>query len=510
MKSKDLVSLSLEKVDDWVKGEPIVQQRKVLRKLLKSASKTAFGIYYDFDQILKEEDPVGSFQREVPFHDYNRLFDTWWHRVLAGKKNITWKGRTKYFALSSGTSNARSKRIPLTRAMFKSLSYTARLLFESLPRFKISPAVFTRAWLCIGGTSHLNEIDGHYEGYLSGINARKRPFWAKAFYKPGDKIATVEDFDDRTDLIAQHAQDWDVGLIVGIPHWVQLTMERVIEKNNITHLNELWPNLTAFVFGGVDITPYKKKLDELVGHPLKYINTYLASEGMIAYQNDPQSTDLQLILNNGIFFEFIPFEDTVFDEHGDLLGSPEALTVDQVREGVDYAVVISTCAGAWRYLLGDTVRFTDVSRGRITISGRTKYYLNLCTEHLTGDNMIAAIARTEEALGVNIVEFTIVPVTEGQHYSHQWYVGVDKPVDEKVLKEYLDQQLGMLNDDYQSERKTALNMELKIVPLQTFYDWVKQRQDSAGQSKIPRVIRDETAESWRKYVEEREVVNAGS
>ena len=499
------IELGLDLAERFVRpgGNPVEQQRDVLKYLLTRARHTEFGRHYNFDSLLQSADLMETFQEVIPYHDYNLLFDRWWHRALAGDPDITWRGKVKYFALSSGTSNATSKRIPITDDMLNKLRLSAFRLFTNLPDFNLPENIYTKSWLGIGGTSRLDKVDGHFEGYLSGINARKRPFWARAFYHPGDKIAAIKDFDMRTEFIAAQAPNWDVGLIIGIPHWVQLTLERIKQKSGINTINEIWPDLGVFVSGGVDFRPYQKIIDELVGHPLVYINTYLASEGMIASQDRPDVQDLQLVLDGGVFFEFIPFNEENFDEEGDLIGSPTAYLLGEVEEGKDYAVIISTCSGAWRYLLGDTVRFTDAENGRIVISGRTKYYLNLCSEHLTGDNMTAAISSTEEALGIIITEFTIAPRRKDNYFEHHWYIGIKENIDREIAKNMIDENLKALNDDYRSERETALSMDLEIVPTSYFYEWQQRYSNAAGQSKVPRVIKGKALETWLQFLKEK-------
>lgn len=501
MPARRLVEISLEFADQVLqpRGIPWSQQKKVLRKLLKKAVNTEFGRHYNFRKILDTTDFSKTFQEVVPLFDYTQLYDQWWIRTLAGKPGITWPGKVKYYALSSGTSNATSKRIPVTRAMLRALQKAALRLFTNLAQFT-SEEIYDKSFLGIGGTSRMAKVDGHFEGYLSGINARKRPFWARGIYRPGDQITEITDFDTRTDVIAQHATEWDVGVIIGIPHWIQLTMERILALHNVKTLKEIWPHLKIVVSGGVDFRPYRRIIDTIVGHPLIYIDTFLASEGMIAFQTEPDSKDLQLYTDGGIFFEFIPFENTFFDDEGDLIGTPPVETIETVMPGREYAVVISTCAGAWRYLLGDTIRFTDPKKGLIRIVGRTKYYLNLCTEHLTGDNMVAAISQAEEKLGIVITEYTIAPVKKGNYFGHHWFVGVEDLVDTLRLKEVIDSTLGSINDDYRTERATVLSMELEILPLSYFHEWLTVHARAPGQSKMPRVIKGEALRTWLEFL----------
>ncbi len=483
---------------------PVRQQEKTLHRLLKKARKTQFGRHYGFDQILADKgEVIEKFQSAVPLHDYNTIYNTWWSRTLHGEANIAWPGRVKYFALSSGTSEATSKHIPITHDMLDSLRTSALRLFSTLPTFDLPEKVYTKSWLAIGGTSRLEKIEGHYEGYLSGINARKRPFWSRAFYKPGSRIASIVDFDERAEQISNLAPNWDVGLIVGIPHWIQITMEKILKRHRISSLKEIWPNLECFVSGGVDPAPYRNYIEELAGKPLAFINTYLASEGFIAFQNDPSREDLQLLLNTGIFYEFIPYRPDFFDAKGNIIGSPPVYKLGSVREGIDYALILTTCSGAWRYHLGDIVRFTDTQEGRIKITGRTKYYLNLCTEHLTSDNMSAAMSRTEDELEMQIPEFMIAGIRSDNRFIHHWYVGTSRKIDAEDLREVLDRNLKEVNDDYKSEREGVLEIELEVIPVEKFYQWQMKhpsRKEGVGQTKIPRILDEDRHTQWKDFL----------
>ena len=502
MKPGDIIAKGLKLADQFLHKdeEPLLQQKKVLNHLLKKAQRTDFGLHYNFSKLLESADTVLAFQTKVPIHDYQLIFERWWHRTLRGEPDVSWPGTVKYFALSSGTSNATSKRIPITQDMFSTLRRGAFDLFATFPAFQLSDKIYTKSWLGVGGTSHLEEVDGHFEGYLSGINAKKRPFWSRKYYKPGGEIATVADFKERTKLISKAAPNWDIGVIIGIPHWVQITLEQILAENQIKTILEIWPNLQLFVSGGTDFRPYRKSLDKLVGRPLTYLNTYMASEGFIGHQRIPESTDLHLLLNHGIFFEFIPFGEEYFDEDGNLIQTPPVYTIDQVKANVDYALLISTCAGTWRYLIGDTVRFTDPGTARFLISGRTKYYLNLCSEHLTGDNTNEAITKTEEELNIAIPEYTIAGMPSGDYFRHHWYIGSNDPIDKERLKSTLDRHLRQLNDDYNSERDTALGIEIEILPPEKFYQWQEQQGQGNGQSKIPRVMKGKMLKSWQSFL----------
>lgn len=475
---------------------PWPAQQRELRRLLKKARKTVFGQAYDFTGILHEEDMVAAFQRNVPLVSYQEHFEPWWRRVYEGKQDITWPGPTKYFALSSGTSNANTKYIPVTDDTIRELKRAAFRVFSKLPDYGLSKDIYTAQWLAIGGTTHLEKEGRRRLGYLSGINAKRRPFWGRGLYKPGSRIARIEAFDDRMEQIAQNAHKWDIGILAGIPHWVQLTLERILEIHQLETVSEIWPNLELFVVGGVNYRPYVKSLTRLIGHPIKYMDTYLASEGMFAFQRHPEAEGMQLVLDNGIFFEFLPFTEENFDDEGEIIPGARALTLDQVEVGKDYAMVTSSVSGAWRYLIGDTVKFIDVQEAVIQISGRTKHYINLVSEHLTVDNMNAAVTAVEEALNVRIPEFTIVPVKDDQYIAHEWYLGTQDPLDTEQVFSILDEALGRVNDDYKSERKTALQLKVNTVPVALFYEWQRLSGQMTGQSKIPRVLKGLPKERW--------------
>ncbi len=474
---------------------PWPAQQRTLRKLLKKARKTVFGQAYDFTGILAAEDPVAAFQQNVPIVDYN-MFDPWWRRVYEGKENITWPGAAEYFALSSGTSNANTKYIPVTEATIKSLTKGGFRMFSSFPDYPLSQDVYSTSWLAIGGTTHLDIDKGRRFGYLSGINAREQPIWTRRFYKPGRRIASIENFDERLEEIARHAPEWNIGIIVGIPHWVQLTLERIVEMHQLENIAQIWPDLELFVSGGVAYQPYVKSFTRLIGHPIRYMDTYLASEGMFAFQRSADAPGMQMLLDNGIFYEFLPFNESNFDEEGNPRPGAAALTLDQVEAGQEYALVTTSCSGAWRYVIGDTIRFLDVEQAIIQISGRTKHYINLVSEHLTVDNMNAGVAAVEEALDVRVPEYTIIPVKEDQYIAHEWYLGTNDPLDVAAATAVLDAALGRVNDDYHSERKTALQIKVTVVPLQRFYEWQRRGGQVNGQSKIPRVLKGEPKMRW--------------
>ncbi|MCB0549339.1 MAG: GH3 auxin-responsive promoter family protein [Phaeodactylibacter sp.] len=493
--------ISLVQQLDQRRPTPLQLQQRTLLSLLKRAEKTAFGQHYGFEQILKAADPASVFQELVPMHDYNRMFDEWWRRTLAGEADVSWRGPVKYFALSSGTSEAASKYIPVTAEMQRSMRQAALRMFSCLPKYNFPPSFYTKEWLMIGGSAALQDLGHCYAGDLSGINASKPPMWIRRYYRPGTRIARISDWDERTEAIAKMAPHWDVGVLTGLPSWVQLTLERVIEYHGLNHIHEIWPNLRIFVSGGIAFEPYRKSFEELLGHPLTYMDSYLASEGFVAFQARPGTSAMRLQLSNNIFFEFVPFNEDNFDAEGRLLPSARAFTIDEVEEGQDYALLMSTCAGAWRYLIGDTVRFADKGRSEILITGRTKHFLSICGEHLSVDNMNQAIRRTEDVLNVKINEFTVSGVKAEAHFAHRWYIGCEPMVDSDTLSRVLDEQLMAVNDDYAAERSAMLRPpRASAIDTRLFYDWQRQHGKMNGQSKFPRVMKGEQLAEWEAFI----------
>ena len=482
---------------------PKRQQIKVLKKLLKKARFTEFGQAFRFDEILLSKDVIKKFQERVPTYDYTKINKEWWHKTLEGKSDVCWPGKIKYFALSSGTSEAASKYLPITNDLMRgNRTIMIKQLLTLRTYHDIPVKSIGKGWLFIGGSSDLQKGPGYYSGDLSGITARKVPFWFTPFYKPGKKISRTRDWNKKIEAIVQQAPNWDIGFIVGVPAWIQMCMENVIERYNLKTIHDIWPNLAFFVHGGVSFEPYKKGFAKLTGKPLTYIETYLASEGFIAYQDRQHATGMKLALNEHIFFEFVPFNDKNFDHNGNIMDNPEALTIEEVEEGKDYAILLSTTAGAWRYIIGDTVRFVDKQRSEIIITGRTKHFLSLVGEHLSVDNMNKAVQLASEELNVSIPEYTVAGVPHGLFFAHQWWLACDDHTDPEILRQTLDAKLRGLNDDYAVERQSALkDVYVKILPESTFMEFMRLKGKLGGQHKFPRVMKGKMYEDWIKFLE---------
>jgi len=488
--------------------EPFDLQKKELKELLIAANQTEFGKHYKFAEILKsfrkgEKNFYTAFKDHVPVHSYNKIYNEWWKLSLKGVKNICWPGRVKYFALSSGTSESSSKHIPVTKDMTKAIQRTSIRQMLSLSKYDLPSDFFTTGVLMLGGSTHLNRVGNYFVGDLSGIQAAKIPFWFQHFYKPGKGIAETRDWDAKLDKITRNAKDWDIGIIVGVPAWLQILMERILDYYNVSNIHEIWPNLKVYVHGGVSLDPYRKGFEKLLGHPIHYIETYLASEGFIAFQAYPNRRSMRIVLNNGIFYEFVPFEDHNFDAQGELKPDTRTLMIDEVEVGKEYALLLSSCAGAWRYLIGDVIKFVSLEELEIVITGRTKHFLSLCGEHLSVDNMNKAIELVSNDLNIDVPEFTVAGIPHGTLFAHHWFIGTDDAVDRETFKEKLDSHLKILNDDYAVERSAALrDVYVDVLPVHLFYDWMKSKGKIGGQNKFPRVIKNHQFDEWSAFVEQ--------
>lgn len=484
------------------KINPFAEQIKQIKKLIRKGQITSFGEHYKFSEILKHKDIVSEFQTRIPVHDYTKMHNEWWYRSLSGESFVTWPGKIRYFALSSGTSEASSKYIPVTQDMIKAIKKTSIRQIVSLVHYDIPKEFFQKGILMLGGSTHLNYNGTYYEGDLSGITAGNIPFWFQHHYKPGKRLSKERDWNTKLNEIVAKAPQWDIGAIVGVPAWLQILMEKIIEHYNLKHIHEIWPNLTIFCHGGVSFTPYIKSFEKLIGKPLIYIETYLASEGFIAYQNKPVSTGImQMVVDNGLFYEFVPFNNLNFDDEGNIREHHEALTLNQVKPDTEYALLISTVAGAWRYLIGDVIKFVSVEDYQIQIVGRTKHYLSICGEHLSVENMNRAVEMLENEMNVGIKEFTVAGIPYESMFGHQWWIGTDEKIDEKQAAQKIDEYLKILNDDYRVERLEAIrNVDVKVLPVTVFYDYMKSKGKEGGQNKFPRVLKGEKISEWNNFV----------
>jgi hypothetical protein len=385
--------------------------------------------------------------------------------------------------------------------MLRAIQRASLRQLVSTTKYDFPDEFYEKGILMIGGSTHLQYNGTYYQGDLSGITAKNIPFWFQHFYKPGRVISREEEWTVKLNEIVRKAKNWDIGIIVGVPAWIQIMLEMIIEHHGVNNIHDVWPNLSAYVHSGVSFDPYRRSFGRLLGKPILYNESYLASEGYIAYQRPGNQNSMEMILNNGIFYEFIPYNDLNFDAEGDMKPNPETLTIGEVEEGKEYALLLSTCAGAWRYLIGDTIRFISVEHCEIILTGRTKHFISMCGEHVSQDNLNRAIRMLQDELNIKINEFTVTGIRYGNLFAHQWYLGTDDQLDATTAATKLDEYLKVLNDDYRVERIEAIkNVSAEVLPLQVFHDWMKARGKVGGAHKFPRVLKNSQRELWEEHV----------
>lgn len=487
---------------------PADAQKKQLKKLLRKAQFTAFGEHYKFSELLDTEDIEKAFREKVPTHDYKSMYKRWWYRALNGETYVAWPGKVNYFALSSGTSEASSKYIPVTTEMLYGIRKASVRQLVTMVKYDFPIDFFEKSILMIGGSTHLQYNGTYYEGDLSGITAGNLPFWFQHFYKPGKRISRSADWSSKLEEMVRKAPSWDIGVIVGVPAWVQILLEKIIENYNVKTIHEIWPNLSVYVHSGVSLKPYLKSFEKLFAKPLIYNESYLASEGYIAYQNKPDSAGMEMIMDNGIYYEYVPFNDKNFDEDGNLRETPEVLSYEHVEENKEYALLLSSNAGAWRYLIGDTIKFINKKESQILITGRTTHFISICGEHLSQENMNRAVELLEEDLNIEIKEFTVMGIRYGSLFAHRWYIGTDNKVDAEVAKEKIDEYLKNLNDDYRVERLEAIkDVYLEVLPSRVFYEYMKTKGKEGSANKFPRVLKNSRIDDWENFLRDRKYIS---
>ncbi|MEC3964931.1 GH3 family domain-containing protein [Flagellimonas halotolerans] len=480
---------------------PVEEQKKVLIELLGQAKDTQFGKQYDFATILKSDDPQKTFAEAVPYHDYNKITDEWWNKTIEGKPDITWPGSPDFFALSSGTTGKNPKRIPVTKDMLDSITRAGRHQVFAMSNFDMPADFFEKEIMMLGSSTNLQERGGKKEGEISGISASNIPFWFKKYYKPGDEIAKIDDWDERVLSIAKNAKNWDIGALSGIPSWMELMLKKVIDYHNVDNIHEIWPNLQAYTSGGVAFDPYEKSFNALLDHPIQIIDTYLASEGFFACQNRPGTSAMKLITDNGIYFEFVPFEPEYVNQDGSLTDNAPSITLEDVEKDKDYVLIISTVSGAWRYIIGDTIAFTDVKRAEIKITGRTKFFLNTVGSQLSLNKLNDAVKHLEKELNIKVPEYTLCAKRFDDGFYHSWYLGSDKSLDEEKTATVLDNYLKEANKNYKVARSKALEgVKVNFVPQQIFTDWNGANKKKGGQVKMERVMGEDRFKEWEDFI----------
>ncbi|WP_053406492.1 GH3 auxin-responsive promoter family protein [Persicobacter sp. CCB-QB2] len=470
-------------------------QFDIFQRLIETAADTEFGRKYHFKEIKTARE----FRERVPLHHYEDLFP-FIDRMMKGEKNILWPTEIKWFSKSSGTTNARSKFIPVSKEALDECHFKGgKDLYSFYSNNYPDTHIFSGKGLAIGGTHQANEFDlnenSHY-GDVSAVIMANLPFYAQLYRTPSLDIALMDEWEDKIEQMAQSTIQDDVTHFLGVPTWTLVLLQRVLEITGKSHIKEVWPNLEAFVHGAVAFEPYESSFNALIPKEgMHYMETYNASEGFFGIQDQKDSKDLLLMLDYGIYYEFIPMEEWDNEE-------PKTITLEDVELGKNYAMVISTNAGLWRYLIGDTVRFTSISPYRVRISGRTKHFINAFGEEVIVENADQAITAACEATGAIMSNYTAAPIflEVGVKGGHEWIVEFEKdPDDAQRFTEVLDQTLRQINSDYDAKRYKNIALEIPkvhVAPAGTFYKWMKNRGKLGGQHKVPRLS------NKREYVEE--------
>ncbi|HET8830163.1 MAG TPA: GH3 auxin-responsive promoter family protein, partial [Pelobium sp.] len=351
-------------------------------------------------------------------------------------------------------------------------------------------------------STQLIQKDDHQEGEISGISAANIPTWFKGFYKPGEEIAGIKDWDQKLKRIVEEAPKWDIGSLSGIPSWVEMMLKAIIKHHHLNNIHDIWPNLQVYTSGGVAFEPYRQSFEKLLAHPIIYIDTYLASEGFVAMQRRPETSSMTLNTDNGIFFEFVPFVDANMDENGCVKQDAEVLTLADVKENENYVLLMSTVSGAWRYMIGDTVMFTNKKLAEIKISGRTKHFLNVVGSQLSVHQMNQAIEHLSEKHEIEIQEFVVAAIHRGEEFIHKWLIGSNKILtNTSQIAQELDAFLQEHNKNYKVARGKALKgVEVELFAVDDFYKWSEEKKNLGGQAKIPRVLKEEEFLDFQEYL----------
>ncbi|MEM9324983.1 MAG: GH3 auxin-responsive promoter family protein [Bacteroidota bacterium] len=483
----------IHQIELFIKYPHDVQQ-ELLEGLVKTASRTEYGRKYRFKSIKNLRD----FQERVPIVPYEKLYP-YIQRTMKGEQNVLWPSDIHWFAKSSGTTNDRSKFIPVSDEALEDCHMKGgkdmlSIYVNNVPETRM----FTGKSLVIGGSQQINQLDEQGNsryGDVSAVILKNLPLWAQFVRTPSLDIALMDEWESKIHLMAEITAQENVTCMSGVPTWTFVLIEKVMQMKGVPDITHIWPNLEVFFHGAVSFTPYRDLFQRIIPSPsMRYMETYNASEGFFGIQDQMGSTEMLLMLDYGIFYEFVPIEEAD-SEH------PTALSLSQVEVDKNYALVITTNAGLWRYKIGDTIRFTSVDPYRFRISGRTKHFINAFGEELIIENAEIAIAEACQKTNAAIENFTAAPryLDAGKKGGHEWIIEFqDDPDDLSRFTGILDEKLREVNSDYDAKRHKDLALEPPLihkVPKGTFHDWMKKRKKLGGQNKVPRLSND------RKYLE---------
>ncbi|MEC5147665.1 GH3 auxin-responsive promoter family protein [Chitinophaga sp. 212800010-3] len=474
---------------------PVQVQQQVFQNLISAAQYTEFGKQYGFSRIYK----IDEYKQQVPVHTYDTI-KPYIQRTMEGQQNVLWNTPIKWFAKSSGTTADKSKFIPVTVESLDECHYRSgrdviTLYYNNFP----DSDVFTGKSLVIGGSHQVNKLSENSDSYfgdLSAVMLQNMPFYGNMIRTPDLEIALMDEWEEKIERMANAVIHENVTSIAGVPTWTIVLIKRIFELTGTDNLADVWPNLELYMHGGVSFTPYREQFKKLIRNPLMhYQETYNASEGFFAAQDVIGEEGLLLFLNHGIFYEFMPIEELGKD-------NPQTLQLQEVELGKNYALVISTNGGLWRYLVGDTIQFTSLIPYRIKVSGRTRSFINAFGEEVIVENSDTAMAKACEATGAVMNDYTAAPVYFSDHGNggHEWLVEFEVAPDNlERFTTILDDTLKSINSDYEAKRYKNLALHMPVIhvlPKGTFCEFLKSKGKLGGQHKVPRLNND------RKYLEE--------
>ena len=520
-----MVDIWLKKALRWQEARnryrvhPYLAQVQLLHYQLERAKDTQLGRRYGFAELLRAFPSFTAqatetkqaeclikaqelFSSRVPCFTYEEMYAEWWHKLRERHKNVCWPGQISRFALSSGTTTGSSRRIPVSSEMLQSMQKVMIRQLCALLNCELSPSFYTCPVLFLGGSSSLRQVNDCWEGDISGILAQRMPFWSVLHTSFASRIGRMKQWDEKLEAIIQAAPQHKIGAIMGSPIWVQLLLERIINDYGLEHIHQMWPDLSLFVHGGVSIEPYKESFHKLWGKNINYLETYLASEGFVAYQSHVESHTMQLALEGGLFYEFVPYDS--HETNPDTWKSGRPLSLAEVEVHQPYRLLISNLSGLWRYSIGDVVVFHDTDALKISIQGRCEYYLSLCGEHLCLGNLEAALGEVSSSFRLPIKEFVVFGQRKGTGFQHIWHIGTmpkDKKASATEIAKHIDAHLQATNDDYRLQRQMNLSApRVELLCSEYFYTWLKKQGKWGNQHKFPRVLRGEQLQEWLLYL----------
>jgi len=480
-----LARMRLWRIQNWT-NHPVVSQREVLQNLVTSAQYTVFGKKYNFSTLFT----VKKFKQHVPIHEYQHL-QPYILRMMEGEENVLWNTPIKWFAKSSGTTNDKSKFIPVSDESLQDNHYQASkdVLTNYYNNFPSSD-LLTGKSLVVGGSHQLSQLSDEIQcGDLSAVLMQNSPFWGHWLRTPELSIALLDEWEEKIEKLAITTADENVTSLAGVPTWTLLLLKRILEIKGKNTIKEVWPNLELYINGGVSFVPYREQFEKIIGGPVNYLEIYNASEGFFAAQEKPEDDGMTLFTEHGVFYEFMPVE-----EYGK--PDPQTVGLNNVVLNKNYALVISTTGGLWRYLVGDTVKFTSVNPYKIKITGRLKHYMNAFGEEVIVDNSDRAIATASHKTGAIVSDYTAAPIyfSAQSNGAHEWLIEFDAPpekLDEFIFE--LDAALKNANSDYEAKRHKDIALRMPVVralPQGTFSKWLHSKNKVGGQHKIPRLSND--------------------